>query len=140
MCVVPAHCLQIGKERHSADISLHFTGTCSELRPNVVLPDFRGFVILACKPLRDNVKSLSLSFLFLLIISKPFFFIALFIHSFLILFYSFLYCCSSTVVSHSYFYNQVVGFRLTGTMLLIQTTHKGEPVVPQLIKCLETNN
>ena len=26
VCVVPAHCLQIGKERHSADIFLHFTG------------------------------------------------------------------------------------------------------------------
>ena len=26
VCVVPAHCLQIRKEKHSSDISLHFTG------------------------------------------------------------------------------------------------------------------
>ena len=58
MSVVPAHCLQIGKERHSADVSLLFViGENSELKPNVAHPDFRGFVILAFKPLRDNLKS-----------------------------------------------------------------------------------
>ena len=54
------------------------------------------------------------------------------------------YCCSSTVVSYSYFYNQVVVFRLTETMLLIRTTHKGGHQIKEgtkeLTNCLENNN
>ena len=44
------------------------------------------------------------------------------------------------MVSYFYFYNQVVGFRLPETMPLMQTTHKGGPVVPQWTKCLKNNN
>ena len=58
MCVVLAHCLQIGKERHSADISsISQVDEGSELKHNVVHPDFMGFVVLVCKPLRGNLKS-----------------------------------------------------------------------------------
>ena len=58
MYVVPANCFQIGKEWYSAEVSLLFmTDQDSELKPNVVHTGFRRFVVLAFKPLRDNLKS-----------------------------------------------------------------------------------
>ena len=49
----------------------------SELKPNVAHLDFRGILVLAFKPLRDNLKSWGLCFL-CLIISKPLVFLFLY--------------------------------------------------------------
>ena len=80
------------EERHSSQLqifpSISQGDEGTELKQNVTHPDFRGFVVLTCKPLKDNVISLDLSFLSLLIISKPFFFIAVFIY---LLFYFILF-------------------------------------------------